>query len=563
MASQRGREYGIGLPRKVASGMADVFVSYSRHDKARVAPLVAAIQARGWSVWWDPAIAPGQEFDRMIDAELAAASAVLVVWTPDSVASRWVRGEAREAADRGILVPVRFDAATLPIDARALQTIDIDPTRLDADSAPVGEMLQALGELVEHPGTEPVARHVAMAPDAPAPDRGHARIAICVLPFANMSGDPAQEVFSDGFTEDVITELSRWRMLAVRSRAASFRYRGPAVDIRQVARELQVRFVVEGSVRRIGERIRISAQVIDAGTGNHVWAEKFDRDAADIAGVQDEVVRTIVGTLVGRLQAADIERARRKAPANLAAYECVLQGNALPWDDPEGAAEATRLFERAIALDPGYGLAHALLAAMRYRAWYQDPDDADAGLQEAHALAKRAIELDASESTCFSILAMTSLYRRAYEHTLEYVRRSIALNPANQWNNADMGMYLLYLGDPAEALVWLGRAREIDPYFDEPWYWRTIAQAHMALGQYREALARLDRLAPRQYRVAAYKAACHARLGELDDARRFADECVALMPGFSIRHHMTREPYKVAEDAERLAASLRMAGLPE
>ena len=545
--------------------MADVFVSYSRRDKARVAPLVAAIEARGWSVWWDPAIAPGQEFDRIVDAELSAASAVLVVWTPDSVASRWVRGEAREAADRGILVPVRFDGATLPIDARALQTIDMhgDMARADTDSAPVRDMLQALGELVAHRSVAPADRPAAPAPVAPLPDRGHGRIAICVLPFANMTGDPAQDVFSDGLTEDVITELSRWRLLAVRSRAASFRHRGTAVDILQVARELQVRFVVEGSVRRIGERTRISAQVVDADTGHHVWAEKFDRDAAEIASAQDEVVRTIVGTLVGRLQASDIERARRKPPANLAAYECVLQGNALPWDDPEGAAEATRLFERAIALDPGYGLAHALLAAMRYREWYQDQEYSDVRLEEAHALARRAVELDANESTCFSILAMTSLFRGAFEHTLEYIRRSIQLNPTNQWNNADMGMYLLYLGDPAEALVWLRRAREIDPYFDEPWYWRCIAQAHMALGQYREALARLDLLAPRQYRIAAYKAACHARLGQMEEARRCAAECVALMPTFTIRHHMTREPYKDPADAARLAESLRLAGLPE
>ncbi|HSC10862.1 MAG TPA: TIR domain-containing protein, partial [Rhodanobacteraceae bacterium] len=274
--------------------MADVFVSYSRRDKARVVPLVAAIEARGWSVWWDPAIVPGQEFDRMIDVELKAAAAVLVVWTPTSVDSRWVRGEAREAAERGILVPVRFDAANLPIDVRAIHTIDLDDSATDAGSGKIQELLRAIDGLISrHNAADAVIASSEAAPvaRAPAPDR----ITMCVLPFTNMSGDPAQEFFSDGITEDIITELSRWRFLAVRSRSASFRYRGAAVDMKLVARELNVRFILEGSVRRIGDRIRITAQLIDAETGDHIWAEKFDRESADIIAMQDQVVRTIVG----------------------------------------------------------------------------------------------------------------------------------------------------------------------------------------------------------------------------------------------------------------------------
>ena len=248
--------------------MADVFVSYARTDHSRVAPLVAAIEAQGWSVWWDPALAAGQEFDRRIAAELAVAAAVLVVWTPRSVESRWVRGEAREAADRGILVPVRFDAARLPIDVRALHTIDLD--QAGADSPQRQEMLQALGVLVAR------ARGTAgdaFVPAAPAATPEPSRVTIAVLPFANLGDDPEQAFFCDGICEDIITELSRWRLLAVRSRAASFRHRGVALDLRQVARELDVRYLVEGSVRRLGERLRISVQLIDSRTGSHLWAE--------------------------------------------------------------------------------------------------------------------------------------------------------------------------------------------------------------------------------------------------------------------------------------------------
>ena len=389
------------------------------------------------------------------------------------------------------------------------------------------------------------------------------RVAICVLPFANMSGDPEQEYFSDGITEDIITELSRWRLLAVRSRGASFRYRGVAVDMKQVARELNVRFVVEGSVRRMGERIRISAQLIDTETGSHIWAEKFDRELADIFTVQDQVVRTIVSTLVGRVQVSDAERARRKPPASLAAYEYVLKGNALPWSDPNGAAEATRLFEKAIEIDPGYGFAHALLATMRYGKWYDDPSNSDAALQEAYALAKRAVELDENESTCFSILAQVCLLRRSFDLALQYAQRAIEINPSNQWNTADMGLYLTYLGQAEEALAWFKRAKEIDPYFDPPWYWRSIGQAYMSLQRYQEALAMFDHVSVRHYRIAAYMAGCHARLGDTDRAKASAAACLATKPDFSTRHFMTKEPFKNPADAAHLADSLLMAGLPD
>lgn len=397
-----------------------------------------------------------------------------------------------------------------------------------------------------------------------APCPGHApTIPLAVLPFANMSGEPEQDYFSDGICEDITTELSRWHMLAVRSRAASFRYRGVAVDIPQVARELQVRFLVEGSVRRMGDRVRITAQLIDAETGIHVWAEKYDRALADIFMLQDEVVRTIVSTLVGRVQASDTERARRKPPASLAAYECVLQGNALRWEDREGCAEATRLFERAIELDPGYGLAHTLLAAMRYGQWYEDPVGVDATLHEATVLATRGVELDPDESTCHSILAQVCRLRRAFDLSLQHMRRSVELNPSNQWNMADMGMMLNYAGEPGEALAWFARARETDPYFDPPWYWREYGLAYLLLHRYQEALAMFGRLSTPHYRISALMAACHARLGDTGRARLCAAECLADRPGFSIAHYLAKTPFRNAEDAVHIAESLRLAGLPE
>jgi adenylate cyclase len=540
--------------------MADVFVSYARSDKARVAPLVAAIEARGWSVWWDPQINPGQEFDQIIAEELKAAVAVLVVWTPKSVVSRWVRGEARDGVERGIIVPVRFEGASLPIDVRTLHTIDLDGCEQDPGSPQVQEVLRALGIIIAAQRV-PQSETAILASGPSTSAQGSARAAICVLPFANMSGDPEQAYFSDGITEDIITELSRWHLLAVRSRSASFRYRGVAVDTKQVARELNARFIVEGSVRRMDARIRINAQLIDSETGSHLWAEKFDRDLADLFAVQDEVVRTIVSTLVGRVQAFGAERARRKPPASLEAYECLLQSNALPWDDPDGAAKATQLLRKAIEIDPDYGLAHALLAVLCLRTWENDASDST--LQEAVALAERAVELDKNESSCISILGQVYLLRRSFDLALQHLRRAVEMNPNNQWNVADVGTVLIYVGQAQEALVWLKRAKEIDPYFEPPWYWHLMGKAYMFLQQYEEALAAFGHLHTRPYRIAAHVAGCYARLADTDRTRVSVNEVLLMKPDFSITHFMTKQPFRNPGDAANLAESLRMAGLPD
>jgi TolB-like protein len=379
----------------------------------------------------------------------------------------------------------------------------------------------------------------------------------------NLSADPAQDYFSDGLTEDIITELTRWRLLAVRSRSASFRFRGAAVDIEQVARELNVRYVVEGSVRRLGEMIRIHVQLVDADSGNQVWAEKFDRHAGEIFIIQDTVVQTIVSTLVGRVQVDDTERARRKPPGSLAAYECVLKGNALHWDDPSGAAEATRLFEKAVEIDPGYGIAYALLANMRIRDWFEQMGKSDAPLDEAYRLAQRSVELAENDSTCHSLLGMVHLARREYDLALQQVRRAVELNPNNQWNLADMAYVVGYMGDGEQALQWSVRAMQADPYLGPPWFLRQQARSYLTLKKYEEALAMFERIPGRRWVDAAYMAGCHARLGNAERAREFGAECLAMRPDFSIRKLLLIQPFKSNSDADTVAQSLRLAGLPD
>jgi adenylate cyclase len=344
--------------------MADVFVSYARRDKTRVAPLVAAIEAKGWTVWWDPEISPGQQFDRQIDAELDIATAVLVVWTPNSVESRWVRGEAREGAERGILVPVRFERVEMPIDLRTFHTTDLDDWGEDPQSLQAQEVLRALGAMIAHKNAARAATAISsLARSAAA---GPARVAICVLPFANMSGDPEQEYFSDGITEDIITDLSKVSALAVTSRNSAFVFKGKHVDVLKVARELKVDRVLEGSVRKAGGRVRITAQLVDGSSNDHLWAERYDRDLNDIFALQDEISEAIVKALKLKLLPGERQAIQQRGTENIEAYNLYLMARQLYVSGPESharrAAAIVRLCARATEIDPGYARAWALMA---------------------------------------------------------------------------------------------------------------------------------------------------------------------------------------------------------
>jgi TolB-like protein len=398
---------------------------------------------------------------------------------------------------------------------------------------------------------------------APAAAPGHDPLSIAVLPFLNIGGDPEKDYFADGITEDIITELSRWRSLAVTSRNSTFRFKGQAVNMQQLGRELRVRFLVEGSVRRMGERIRITAQLIDAENGNHVWGERYDRPIADLFAVQDELVRMIAGTLVGRVQASGAHRARRKPPSSLDAYDHVLRGNALPWDDPASAAEAKRAFERAIEIDPGYGLAHSLLAALIGREWDNDLSESRELLDRAFALAQRAVELAEDESTCHTILGQFCLERRLFDLALYHTERGVEINPTNQWNRADLGIVLAHIGRAQEGFEMLRAAHRADPYFGPRWYWRGLGLVQFVLGRYADALPDFERgVTSNTLRGLAMLAACCANLGYSERARETVARCLALQPGATVDKLVGKVPFKNVGDGLHLAEALRLAGMP-
>jgi adenylate cyclase len=385
--------------------MADVFVSYARSDKARVAPLVAAIEAQGLSVWWDPEIDAGQQFDDQIEAELKAARAVLVIWTPTSATSRWVRGEAREAADRGTLVPVRFEGASLPMDVRAIHTTDLDGWGEDAQSPPFQALLRALGAMIARKRA-PAAENLGTDPGSPASTASAGpRLAICVLPFANMSGDVDQEYFSDGISEDIITDLSKVSALAVASRNSAFMYKGKQVDVPKVARELKVSHVLEGSVRKAGGRVRITAQLVDGSSNDSIWAERYDRDLNDIFALQDEISQAIVKALKLKLLPEEKKAIERRGTESVDAYNLYLMARRNYAtgieSDPRRAEAGIRLCSRATQIDPAYARAWALMALGQMLLRFSHGKRGDDGMSAA----ERALSLDANLAEAHAVKA--------------------------------------------------------------------------------------------------------------------------------------------------------------
>jgi adenylate cyclase len=381
---------------------------------------------------------------------------------------------------------------------------------------------------------------------------------IAVLPFDNMSGAPDQQYFSDGITEDIITELSRFRSLFVIARNSSLQYRDKAADVPRVARELGVQYVVEGSVRKAGDRLRITAQLIEAATGNHLWAEHFDRPLDDVFAVQDEVVQCIVARLEGRLAATGAEQARRRATPHLTAYDCVLQARAHL--NTHGVAAAEPLLLRAIELDPDYALAYVRLAHTCVIKFFFD--SRPAFLDQGVEYGRRAITLDENDAHCHNGLAVCLLFKRQFEQAAAHYERSLALNPSDVLIVASYCHWLSRIGRGDEALRRLDQVLLRDP-FPPGWFWEVRMCALMQAKRYDDLVDTIGRMPewfPWHY---AYLAGGYAQLGKSNEAAATTAEALWAMPGFSIKWLLLQEPYKHPADTEHLVKCLRKAGLPE
>jgi adenylate cyclase len=384
-----------------------------------------------------------------------------------------------------------------------------------------------------------------------------------VLPFNNMSGDAEQEFFADGITEDIITELSRFRELFVISRNSSFKYKGQPVEVQKFARELGVQYVVEGSVRKVGNRVRITVQLIDAETDRHVWAERYDRDLEDIFAIQDEVTTAIVATLPGRVEAASRDRAARKPTDNMAAYECVLSGKVLHHrSNRDDNARALALLERAIALDPGYAHAHAWKACVLGQTWGYNWC-ADRGATEAAIVeaVEEALALDENDCDVHRILAAVNLVRGKPEQSLFHQQRALDLNPNYDLVVVQQGEILTWHGRAEEGIGWILKAMRLNPYHPER-FWSHLGRAYFVARRYAEAVDAIKRLSAPDAAQLALLAACEARLGDVPAAQARMRELQSRSPPFSLRDYLATLHYRHASDREHHLESLALAGLP-
>jgi adenylate cyclase len=394
----------------------------------------------------------------------------------------------------------------------------------------------------------------------PLPDKP----SIAVLPFENMSGDPEQEYFADGIAEDIITELSRYPDLFVVARNSSFAYRGRAVRIADVARELGVQYVVEGSVRRGGSSVRITAQLIDALSGKHLWAQRYDRELQGVFAIQDDVTSNIVAVLPARIETAATEAAARKKVDSLEAYDHLLRGKYYHHlYDAKANQEAEASFDRAIELDPRFAAAYAWKACTLGQARVFGYCDPAPKLSEIARLIEAAARLDESDTECHRIMCRLALLDGLFAKSEYHLERAMAQNPNDPRLVAQRGINLTYQGDPVAAIPWIERAMRLDP-FSAHHYYLDLVQALFMAGRAAEAIGVLEPMEPHRFDHYALLAACRSAVGDTLAAQEAGRRALAMRPVFTIRSYLESWfAWKRPEDKARLRDALQDSGLPE
>jgi TolB-like protein/class 3 adenylate cyclase len=482
-----------------------------------------------------------------------------------------VIGEGADIYGEGVNVAARLEAFAEPggscISAKVYEEVR---SKLDCS-------VEDLGEQTVKNISRPVRAYrlrADTAADRGSPIRAMPSLpdkpSIAVLPFQNMSGDIEQEYFADGMVEDITTALSRLRWLFVIARNSSFTYKGRAVDVRRVGRELGVRYILEGSVRRMGSRVRITGQLIDASTGAHLWADHFDGDLANLFELQDQVTSSVVGTIAPKLEQAEIERVKRKPTENLDAYDYFLRGMAAFYRyDMKSNVEALAMFSRAIEVDPDFASAYAMAArCYMQRKGFGWVGDLGPDVAETERLARRAADLgrDDAVTLCNAGFALVIVAGKL-DDGAALVERSITLNPSLAWMLHFSALTKAFLGEPEAALEQAQRAMRLSPQDPQMFAMQAAeALAYLVAGQTEEALAGAEaalRVQPNFFVGMCVAAAAGGLLGRLDQAGEAMTRLRQLNPALKMSNLKGLLPFRRPEDFERWSEGLRNAGLPE
>ena len=532
--------------------MAKVFLSYAREDAPAAKDLAECLGRAGHHVWWDRQIQGGTRFATEIDRELKGAEAVVVVWSGASVESAWVQDEAAEGRDTGRLVPVSLGGCRPPLGFRQFHTVDLGSWKGGGDPDAAGDILEAIAKVAGDGA-------VTKAQPAAADDHSRPKASICVLPFVNMSGDPEQEYFSDGITEDIITDLSKVSALFVIARNTAFTFKGRVMDVKEVAQALDVSHVLEGSVRKAGDRVRITAQLIDALTGGHVWAERYDRDLTDIFAIQDEISKAIVGALRLKLLPQEKKAIETRGTTSVEAYNLYLMARQ-QWitgssGDIRRDETIVRICKQALSFDQNYAQAWALmaLAQSQLRMWHARDEDALPAAEKA-----LAIDPTLAEARCVKAHMLEEQGKQ--EEAIDEIKIALHSDPESWEVNREAARLMFRQGRIPEAIPYFEKAASL---VDTDWH-----NVGMLMTCYHETgddggLQRVSRMAVERVEKALAKdpanasalatgAGALARLGEDQRAKDWIDRALLLDPdNILMRYNLACALVTDLEDNER------------
>ncbi|MEO5611810.1 MAG: TIR domain-containing protein [Sphingomicrobium sp.] len=433
--------------------MSRVFLSYARDDVHAAEQLAKFISDAGHEVWWDRHLQGGSRFTAEIDRALREAEAIVVLWSDASLESVWVQDEAAEGRDSGRLVPVSLGTSKPPLGFRQFHTISLVSEDGEGRARAMDNVLRAIA------GT--CGADLKQEEQKPAETaKSRTKISVCVLPFVNMSGEPEQEYFSDGITEDIITDLSKVSSLSVIARNTAFTLKGQSLDLLEVARNLRVSHILEGSVRKAANRVRITAQLIDGTEGDHIWGDRYDRDLIDIFEIQDEISKAIVSVLKVKLLPQEKEALEERGTTNVAAYNLYLMARQ-QWisggfSDPRRHERIIRLCREATLLDPEYGPAWALLALTQalLRFWHGKEVD-------ALPAAERAIAINPKLPEGYCVKARYLEEEGRIEEAEQLMRLALQLAPQSWEANRELAVFLYRHGRISEGIPFFEKAASL------------------------------------------------------------------------------------------------------